>query len=276
MADLNNSSGFIHFLGGRGVYNSPQLRGWARTLLPLIALGVVAPVTAWSEPLTPPPTDGELIHQALHRCRSVSKARREAIDSGLLQKLLDLERAHGVPEAYRGLTLAKACIESGFSANSRGDCKDGHCRAVGMVQLWPWTERFGVNRRDPVASVRFLLKRTAIGMRGGRMEKICGQQAQGDLDAFRVAWLRINRGPLQGGRPRCLGMPKDLTRLQLWHQMVARDRAARAATDAAAGAPASLAPTTATLAATQSPAVETPKSSAQPGGAAEARAPTGP
>ncbi len=276
MADLKVLGWLGRSRTALGIHKSPQVRGWKQALLTLLALGLVAPGAALAEPPTPPPTDAELMHQALHRCRSVSRARREGIDRKLLQKLLDLERAHGVPEAYRGLTLAKACIESGFSASSRGDCKGGHCRAVGMVQLWPWTERFGVNRRDPVASVRFLLKRTAIGMRDGRLEKICGQRAHGDLDAFRVAWLRINRGPLHGGRQRCEGMPKDLARLQLWHRMVAYDRAAGHPTDAAAAAQSALTPAAASLATTPSPAAEAPKSIAQPGGAAEASPPKGP
>lgn len=172
-----------------------------------------------------PPSDEELLHQAVHACRSVGSKHREEVDTALLAQLLELERQHGVPEAYRGMTLAKACIETGYRAASRGDCKDGSCRAVGMIQLWPWTEKYGVDRTDPVASVRFLLERVRAGMEGGRLRKICGAAARTDLDAYRLAWLRINRGPLQGGVQRCAGTPKGLKRLRQWQRNIARNRA---------------------------------------------------
>lgn len=205
----------------RAKVHATKRRVWAVTLCATLGIASLAAARA---PATPP-TDEELLHQAVNACRSVGRKHREGVDTALLAQLLELERQHGVPEAYRGMTLAKACIETGYRATSRGDCKDGSCRAVGMIQLWPWTEKYGVDRTDPVASVRFLLERAQAGMDGGRLRKICGASARSDLDAYRLAWLRINRGPLQGGVQRCAGTPKGLKRLRQWQRNIARNRA---------------------------------------------------
>lgn len=195
-------------------------RAWAAAFC--LAIGMTGVAHART-PATPP-TDEELLHQAVHACRSVGAKHRDDVDTALLAQLLELERQNGVPEAYRGMTLAKACIESGYRAASRGDCKDGSCRAVGMIQLWPWTEKYGVDRTDPVASVRFLLERVQAGMEGGRLRKLCGTSVRTELDAYRLAWLRINRGPLQGGVQRCAGTPKGLKRLRQWQHNIAHNR----------------------------------------------------
>jgi hypothetical protein len=210
----------------------------AATLCTLaLVLDAASAAEARAVTLSPPATDAELMHQALHACRSLSRRRRPQVDLGLFGRLLDLERELGVPEAYRGMTIAKACIESGYSPRSRGDCKDGNCKAVGMIQLWPWTQRFGVDRSDPVASVRFLLGRVKLGVEGDRVARICGRKrVRNELDAFRLAWLRINRGPLQHGRQRCAGTPHGLSRLRQWQRNIAKARRAEALADRRAAA----------------------------------------
>lgn len=198
----------------------------------LVAAALAAPLLAWAPApaaarprLDPPATDAELMHQALTSCRSLSRKRRSEVDLGLFRQLLDLERRYGVPQAYRGMTLAKACIESGYKPKVLGDCKSGQCKAVGMIQLWPWTQRFGVDRSDPIDSVRFLLERTRAGMEDGRIARLCGKRrVRTELDAWRLAWLRINRGPLRHGRQRCAGTPHGLSRLRQWQRNIATAR----------------------------------------------------
>ncbi len=188
-------------------------------------------LAAWPQPATAraprdavvtPPTDAELMHQAVHACRSLSRHRRPRLDLNLFARLLELERAHGVPAEFRGMTLAKACIESGYTPRSTGDCRSGRCQAVGIIQLWPWTQRFGVDRTDPVASVRFLLERVQAGV-GERLHRIC-PQVRTDRDQYQLAWLRINRGPLRHGRQRCEGTPHGLRRLRQWQRNIAAAR----------------------------------------------------
>ncbi|GEM_PF-2706148 len=190
------------------------------TLCLVAILASPAPAAAQSGRIT----DVELLREALYSCRNLAPSRRHQVDLTQLQRMLDLERATGVPEVYRGMTVAKACIESGFTAKISGDCKDGECKAVGMFQLWPWTTRFGVDRTDPVDSARFLLDRVQIGLEGRRLRRRC-PNIQSELEAFRLAWLRINRGPLIRGRQRCHGTPHGLTRLRQWKRNIARKRA---------------------------------------------------
>lgn len=170
-----------------------------------------------------PVSDVEIMAQALYSCRNLSKRRIKKVDLSLFQKLLDLERTHDVPMAYRGMTLAKGCIESGYTSGIRGDCKEDQCKALGFIQLWPWSLRFGIDRTDPVASVRFLLERVQVGLKGSLSRKCPG--VKGQLNRFRIAWLRINRGPKRHGKQRCEGMPHGLRRLQQWQRNIRRIRA---------------------------------------------------
>lgn len=185
-------------------------------------LGWSPAASAWEDNVS----DAELMDQALWSCRGLSKRRRKKIDLGLFRAMLDLERRMGVPERLRGMTLAKACIESGYTPTVKGDCRpDGTCKALGIIQLWPWTQRFGVDRTDPIDSVRFLLTRVQIGMT--TVQDRC-PRVRGDIGRFVMAWLRINRGPLQGGRQRCHGTPHGLRRLRQWHRNIAKTRRLRA------------------------------------------------
>lgn len=180
--------------------------------------------------VSPPPSvsapirDAELIDMALHHCPHLSRKRRAALDEKLLHHLLDAERGFSVPEAFRGMTLAKACIESGFNPEARGDCnREGRCRAVGIFQLWPWTTRFGIDRTDPQQAARFLLSRVELGAKT-KVRHWCRGVRRHD-DRWRVAWLRVNRGPWTRDRePRCDGKPHGLRMLQRWQRQIRRER----------------------------------------------------
>ena len=191
----------------------------------LLAVFAMAAATASSKPRAAkkqaPITDTELMHQALYSCRHLAPSRRAKIDLKMFTQLLNLEREHGVPEPFHGMTLAKACIESGYKPNIRGDCKGDNCRAVGMIQLWPWTRRFGVDRSDPYASVRFLLERVQVGLK--YLHRKC-PHVKGHLNRYQLAWLRINRGPKQHGKQRCAGLPHGLRLLNKWQKNIYRAR----------------------------------------------------
>lgn len=199
------------------------------------ALARSAPNTAAEPsavPASPPPPravrapilDAELIDKALHACPHLSRKRRAKLDEELLHHLLDVERGFAVPEAFRGMTLAKACIESGFNPEARGDCnREGRCRAVGIFQLWPWTTRFGIDRTNPQQAARFLLSRVELGAKT-KVRHWCRGVRKHD-DRWRVAWLRVNRGPWTRDRePRCDGKPHGLRMLQRWQRQIRRER----------------------------------------------------
>ncbi len=197
-------------------FNAHNIGGLAALLA--IALTAPAPCTA-AKPK--PITDVELMHQALYSCRHLSSSRRAKIDLKMFGRMLELEREHKVPTAFYGMTLAKACIESGYKSGIRGDCKKGECKAVGIIQLWPWTRRFGVDRNDPYASVRFLLERVQVGLK--YLHRKC-PHVKGKLPRYQLAWLRINRGPKQHGKQRCEGLPHGLRLLKKWQKKIHRVR----------------------------------------------------
>ncbi len=188
----------------------------------LALLAVISLCPAPSHAAKPAPiTDVELMHQALYSCRHLAPSRRAKIDLKMFGRMLDLEREHKVPTEFRGMTLAKACIESGYKTGIRGDCRKGECKAIGMIQLWPWTRRFGVDRNDPYASVRFLLERVQVGLR--YLHRKC-PHVKGKLPRYQLAWLRINRGPKQHGKQRCEGLPHGLRLLKKWQKKIDRAR----------------------------------------------------
>lgn len=187
----------------------------------LAALLMVVPSAHAKAPKEEPFTDAELMHEALYSCRHLGPKRRKTIDLEMFRKILELEREHGVPEEFRGMMLAKACIESGYKPGIKGDCVGDDCKAVGIIQLWPWSRRFGVDREDPYASVRFLLQRVQVGLK--YLHRKC-PQVKGKLEKWQLAWLRINRGPKQHGEQRCEGLPHGLKMLQMWQDNIRKDR----------------------------------------------------
>ena len=69
----------------------------------------------------------------------------------------EVERTLGVPDEMRGMTLAAACIESGFNPSAKGDAaysKDKKTpKAIGVFQLWPFYERvYDIDRTSPKES----------------------------------------------------------------------------------------------------------------------------
>jgi len=115
-------------------------------------------------------SDEALVARAL-KCSAATSP-----DEALIRRLLEIEREH-LPSEVRGLLLAAACSESGFSPEALGDyrmivdgkrrrCRpsrdgdDCRARAVGIMQLWPWARRH-VDRADPDAAAEFWLRHVA-------------------------------------------------------------------------------------------------------------------
>ena len=165
--------------------------------------------------------------------------------SHLVAAFAELEQEFDVPEEFRGLLLAKAWRESRYNPNAEGDwhvydmttkklvkCKRGQpgCvpMAVGCIQMWPWSEKRGLDRRDCVAAARFYLAHIRRTM--PKVTKLC--RTKTDRAAWLVAQIRINRGPKYRGGPwkgmtRCAGTPpKSIRIIKRWRTQ----RAVRVAT----------------------------------------------
>ena len=141
-----------------------------------------------------------------------------AIECGATERLaldlLHVEELAGIPKRLRGMTLGKACIESRFNTRAIGD----KGKAVGIFQLWPWALQFIHDRTDPIASAYVLLGRLVATER--TLHRYCPRVR----DRWRLAWIRINRGPFwrradRAGEPRCSGTsPAGMKRLKRWHR----------------------------------------------------------
>ena len=138
----------------------------------------------------------------------------------LAEDLLHVERLAGVPLRLRGMLLAKAWRESRFDPRARGDRRGKVYKAHGLLQLWPWALRMIPDRDDPLASAHVFL-----GTLVSAVPKI-STRCPGTRDRWRMAWIRVNRGPKwrrpdRAGQPRCSGTdPAGLITLRRWKRKI--------------------------------------------------------
>jgi hypothetical protein len=132
----------------------------------------------------------------------------------MARDLLHVEVLAGIPKHLRGMVLAKAAHESRFNPRAIGD----NGKAVGLLQLWPWARQFIHDRTDPVASAHVFLGRLVTTER--TVHRYCPKVR----DRWKLAWIRINRGPFwrrpdRAGEPRCSGTsPKGMKVLRRWRR----------------------------------------------------------
>lgn len=115
--------------------------------------------------------------------------------------LLKVEEEMNVPRVMKGMSLAAACIESGFNSNAEGDhkfSKDGKTpKAIGILQLWPVYERaYKVNRRSVESSARGWIKHIQVQV--PHIEKNC--KTHTTEETWKAAWVTGVRAPKKGGR----------------------------------------------------------------------------
>jgi hypothetical protein len=144
--------------------------------------------------------DQALIETAIGICYSKMKniPERYFINAA---KLLEVETEMRIPESMRGMTLAAACVESGFNEKAEGDhrfSKDGKTpKAIGILQMWPCYEKaYGVNRKDVTSSAKGWL--THIMLQLPSVKKRC--MPKDEMNAWRLAWVQGVRAPKVGGR----------------------------------------------------------------------------
>lgn len=144
--------------------------------------------------------DQELVEKALEACYPGVKKIPDRYYANA-QKLLKIETELCIPGFMRGMTLAAACIESGFDEKAEGDhkfSKDGKTpKAIGILQMWPYYEvAYKTNRRDVESAARGWLKH--IKAQVPSVQRRC--KTISDTDTWRLAWVHGVRGPKKGGR----------------------------------------------------------------------------
>ena len=70
--------------------------------------------------------------------------------------------------------------------------------AIGILQLWPWVKKNGINRNNLESSAAFWLSH--IESRLPKVRKICKPRTE--LLAWKQAWVTAVRAPKKGGRCR--------------------------------------------------------------------------
>jgi len=119
------------------------------------------------------------------------------------KRLLIVEKGVGIPDKMRGMTLAAACHESCYNEFAQGDhkfSKKGKPKAIGIMQLWPWVKKYGVNRNNLESSAEFWLKHII------RQRSKIKCKSRTELTAWRQAWVTAVRAPKKGRR--CREIPK--------------------------------------------------------------------
>lgn len=144
--------------------------------------------------------DQELIETAVHVCYPEMKKVPEQYFINAA-KLLKVEAEMSVPDEMRGMTLAAACVESGFNDKAEGDhrfSKDGKTpMAIGILQMWPCYEKaYKVDRKDVESSAKGWL--THISRQLPSVRKRCN--TKDDKNLWRLAWVHGVRAPKAGGR----------------------------------------------------------------------------
>lgn len=153
-------------------------------VVPRWPYGVRVPAAAAAEPLVSE-RDRRLIDAAMYECAN-SKA--GTADPFELRLMLEVESRADVPDDMRGISLAIACVESGYTADAVGD----HGLAHGWAQihdgLWRWCGR--PSRADAEGALRCYLRRVAEIAR--TKTRHCGARAWVTAEAAvargRVGW----------------------------------------------------------------------------------------
>lgn len=147
-------------------------------------------------------TDRDLIlaERAVYACKcavgNYEKVHRSLKNA---QRLLVVEKQQKIPDYMFGMSLAAACSESCFSESAKGDhkfSKKGKPKAIGILQLWPWAERYGVNRFNLESSASFWLSH--IKRQIPKIKKRCRPKTK--TLAWKQAWVTAVRAPKKGGR----------------------------------------------------------------------------
>ena len=143
--------------------------------------------------------DIELAKKAAELCGLGLHFTSKKMDNALT--LLRTEREMEIPASMRGMTLAAACIESGFNNEAEGDhsfSKDGHSpMAIGILQLWPCYEKtYNADRLDTNSSARAWLKNIKKQIKN--VKKVCG--VTDEVEIWKASWVHGVRAPKKGGR----------------------------------------------------------------------------
>ena len=142
----------------------------------------------------------DTIREYVEACPHVARDEKEkAMLSASV--MLAIEKSVGIPDHMLGMSIAAACRESGYDTKAKGDhkfSKRGKPKAIGVLQLWPWVERYGVDRTNLVSSTSFWLNHIIKTRK--KTVKIC--RPRSNILSWKQAWVAAVRAPKKEGRCR--------------------------------------------------------------------------
>jgi len=163
-----------------------------------------------------PSSYDEIYAEAIFTCENRDYVN---VNTDIIHRLIAIEKKHNVPPSLRGMLLAAACYESGYSSKAEGDhkfSKKKKAKAVGMFQMWKWWEKFyKIDRRDPYQSANAWLKHIKRQLKSVRRE--CKFKSKKRL--WRAAWVKAMRAPKRKGN-RCHEKVKHYRVLKKWRKNI--------------------------------------------------------
>ncbi len=163
---------------------------------------------------------------AVESCKKVSESKKQKAIA-VANKMLSIEKSMGVPDQFLGMSLAAACLESGFNPSAQGDWRVRKRRnkerrvamAVGILQLWPfYIKAYGVDRRDVESSTKGWLKH--IIRMVPKVKKQCRYRSVEKI--WVAAWVTGIRYKKAGGR--CREKPLHYRQLKKIRKLVQAER----------------------------------------------------
>ena len=159
---------------------------------------ILALIIAMSSQAPSQKIDIDLAQIAVDSCKKVKQKNRESVIL-IARKMLSIEKSMGVPEQFLGMSLAAACLESGFNPGAKGDKRGKKYKAIGILQLWPWYQRaYGTIRTDVESSTKSWLKH--IMRMVPKVKKRCRYKSVEKI--WVAAWVTGVRSKKEGGRCR--------------------------------------------------------------------------
>jgi len=152
---------------------------------------------------------------------SCKRVRQKNKQSAILiaREMLAIEKSMGIPKQFLGMTLAAACLESGFNPKARGDKRGKKYKAIGILQLWPWYKRaYGTVRTEVASSTRSWLQH--IIRMVPKVKKRCKYKSVEKI--WVAAWVTGVRAKKTGGR--CREKPLHYRQLKKIRKAINRQR----------------------------------------------------
>ena len=171
----------------------------------------------------------EILYQATNNCHNRKPNQMTSEHHDMIRLMISIEKSFEVPAQLRGMLVAAACSESGYSPQAKGDYRDRKRRnkirrvpmAIGILQQWPWYEKFyKIDRLDPSQAADAWMKHIVRQL--APVKKRCRISSTDKRRLWVAAWVHAIRAPKEGGR--CRETPLHYKILKRWHRSIVKER----------------------------------------------------